>query len=76
MCTTDDWDDSFIENFLCEYEKYECLWNPFDPSFDDCIERTEALSKIVRKFNNQISFEDSLKLVRCIRQRYVKIDFL
>ncbi|KAJ8686797.1 hypothetical protein QAD02_022591 [Eretmocerus hayati] len=69
MCTPD---NGFIEDFLDEYQKYECLWNPYHVGFDDCFARTEALTKIVEALHTDITTQDCLRLLKNIREKYAK----
>lgn len=64
-----EWDDEVVVKFLEEYRQHECLWNPYHRNFTDCYARNEALKKIVRALRADLTVEDCLKILRCIRKK-------
>lgn len=66
---SNDCDDEGILRFLCEYIKYECLWNPYDENYRNSSVKNEAFRKILHSLNGPtLSVEDLLILIEYIEK--------
>jgi hypothetical protein len=64
-----EWNEDVIVTFLEEYQKYECLWNPYHRCYKDCFAKSEALKKIENTLKYNVTVRDYLDFLRKIREK-------